>query len=338
MAAAVARLKPDTANRLKPSAPRSWKFNQRLDFRVSARGWCYILEEHGLGKGDFDRAERIINRCRKDGPLPLDICAEDDARLPLHLDVADASANPSTIEDEVLMELDRIENARRDAIESVGWHYKPFGFWHDQDFYIEMVVEKIDLKELFAPICRDFCIPIANNRGWGDINGRSAIKGRFRRMEQAGKQCVLLYCGDHDPAGLHISECLRSNLDDVKAVDWSAENLIIDRFGLNADFIETNRLTWIDGLETGSGRDLADRRHPDHGKPYVQDYLARFGARKVEANALVVRPDAGRELCRQAIARYVDPDAPRRYRAACQQAQEAIRTAVFEKLGEDHDE
>ena len=23
-----------------------------------SRGWCYILEEHGLGKGDFDAAER----------------------------------------------------------------------------------------------------------------------------------------------------------------------------------------------------------------------------------------------------------------------------------------
>jgi hypothetical protein len=32
--------------------------------------------------------------------------------------------------------------------------------------------------------------------------------------------------------------------------------------------------------------------------------------RKVEANALVVRPDAGRELCRQAILRYVPASAP----------------------------
>ena len=35
--------------------------NSTLDFRVSGRGWCYILEEHGLGKGDFDRAQKIIN-------------------------------------------------------------------------------------------------------------------------------------------------------------------------------------------------------------------------------------------------------------------------------------
>ena len=39
----------------------------------------------------------------------------------------------------------------------------------------------------------------------------------------------------------------------------------------------------------------------------------RFGARKVEADALVVQPEAGRKLCRDAILRYVPADAPERY-------------------------
>jgi len=54
-----------------------------------------------------------------------------------------------------------------------------------------------------------------------------------------------------------------------------------------------------------SGGNLADRSHADHCKPYVQNYLSEFGARKVEANALVVRPAAGRKLCREAILKYV---------------------------------
>ena len=41
------------------------KINSRLDFKVSSRGWCYILEEHGLAKGDFDDAQKLINNCRK---------------------------------------------------------------------------------------------------------------------------------------------------------------------------------------------------------------------------------------------------------------------------------
>jgi hypothetical protein len=40
----------------------------RMDFRVGSRGWCYVLEEHGLVKGDFDRAEDLIADCRKRRP------------------------------------------------------------------------------------------------------------------------------------------------------------------------------------------------------------------------------------------------------------------------------
>src|SRR5262249_25894126 len=124
--------------------------------------------------------------------------------------------------------------------------------------------------------------------------------------EKCGKRIILLHCGDHDPGGLNISDFLRSNLADLsKAVGWKPDKLIIDRFGLNYDFIQQQRLTWIDNLITGSKRDLADSDHPDHSKPYVQNYLREFGTRKVEANALVVRPEAGRKLCRDAILKYV---------------------------------
>src|SRR5215472_1962000 len=148
--------------------------------------------------------------------------------------------------------------------------------------------------------------------------------GRFKRTRRydaplstmgEGKQCALLYFGDHDPGGLHISDFLRANFEELeRAVGWSPRYLIIDRFGLDYNFIERNGLTWIENLATGSGKSLADPKHPDHFKAYVQTYLRRFGARKVEANALVARPEAGRELCRQAILRYVPESAIDDYR------------------------
>jgi hypothetical protein len=196
-----------------------------------------------------------------------------------------------------------------------------------------MMVEKIDLKTLFSPVCSQFLIPIANSKGWSDINSRADMMRRFAEHEAAGRQCVLLYCGDHDPVGLTISETLRSNMADLSgAVGWSPVNLIIDRFGLNADFIEAQRLTWIDGLVTGSGKDLADPRHPDHRKPYVQNYIARFGKRKVEANALVVRPQAARQLCLDAILRYLPADAPDRYRATLREPREKLRQAIVKAI------
>jgi hypothetical protein len=297
------------------------EIKSRLDFEVSSRGWAYILEEYGLGKGDFDAAEGLIRDCWKSGRLPLDITATDSAREFEGV----RYVNDNDPEEQASAIIRRVSEAHQ--------HYFPESFWDYQDCYLQMMVEKIDLKSLFLPICREFHVPVANARGWSDLHSRAEMMARFRDAEAEGKRCVLLYCGDHDPAGLSISDFLRSNMADLSAVvGWSPDNLKIDRFGLNHEFIEANRLTWIDGLETGSGGRLDDPRHADHGKPYVQSYLAQFGARKVEANALVVRPDAGRQLCRDAIARYINPHGIVDFEEAIEEAQEALAEEVARQM------
>ncbi len=294
-----------------------------LDFDVSARGWCYLLEEHGLTKGDFDKAQALIADCRKHGLLPLGIVAEDVAREFENVERIDFTSATEEAEDII------------ETAQSAYWNYTPMGFWEDQQYYLQMLVEKVDLKNLFGPICRKFHIPIANARGWSDLNSRANMMRRFAEHEGEGRQCVLLYCGDHDPAGLKISQTLRSNLEELAdAVGWHPDDLTIDRFGLNYDFIEEQNLTWVDNLETGAGKRLDDPRHHDHKQPYVQDYLTEFGARKVEANALVARVAAGRELCRAAILKYVDDDAPHLYRAKLEPLREEVREEVLRLLQE----
>jgi hypothetical protein len=39
-----------------------------LDFEVSVRGWCYIMEEHGATKADFDTIEKLLVACAS--PVP----------------------------------------------------------------------------------------------------------------------------------------------------------------------------------------------------------------------------------------------------------------------------
>jgi hypothetical protein len=270
------------------------ELDAEVDFKVSARGWCYILEEHGLAKGDFDKAEDLINDCRKEGLLPIDFTAEDEAR---------AVEGTQEIDDN-----DPTEEAQGwiDHLDSAHLRYTPFPIFDTTDVYVEMVVEKIDLKSLFRPVCEQSYVPITNARGWSDINSRARMAQRFAYWEAKGKTCVLLYCGDHDPGGLIISDTIRKNLNDLSgATGWTADNLIIERFGLNADFINEQGLTWIDNLETASGKRLDDPSHADHSKEYVQGYIRRFGVRKCEANALVTRPEAGRQLCRDAIERHI---------------------------------
>ena len=57
------------------------KFVNQVGFKISARGWCYQLEGFGLIiKSQFGRIENLINECRKNGMLPIDFIAEEEAR------------------------------------------------------------------------------------------------------------------------------------------------------------------------------------------------------------------------------------------------------------------
>jgi hypothetical protein len=290
------------------------EIRSRLDFRPGKRGWCYILEEYGLHKGNFDKAEDVIDECRKTGVLPSNFCAEDQNRAAENLESPDRETPEEYVKSWV-----------QTAAES--WdQYNPGSFWNFQKVYCEMMVEKIDLRELFGPICAEYHVPIFNARGWSDINSRIAMMLRFKRHEKAGRRCVLLYCGDFDPSGFLISDYIMDNLNELKnavveedddslvPVGRSPDNLVIDRFGLNIDFINRHRLTWIDNLETSSGKNLADPDHRDFGRPYVQEYLRKYGARKVEANALVTHPREARQLCLGAIRKYVSLNGVGKYK------------------------
>jgi hypothetical protein len=283
------------------------EINRKLDFSMSARGWAYYLENEGhITKSEFDYAAGVINKCRKGGRLPVDFTAADDSR-------AFASVHdPNDTEPKkyIKTRLNRLANPSPSA-----------SFWRSQPAYIQVLVEKVDLRELFAPLCRKYNIPIATSKGWSSIRQRADMIARWEHWGRQELTPVLLYAGDFDPAGMQISDTLRSNFADLhdaripahRAGDgyitgWDADQLIIDRFGLNHDFIEDQGLEWIDNLETGGGKDLSSPSHPDHELDYVQNWLDKYGARKVEANALVTRPEAGRALFREAVERYLGPN------------------------------
>ncbi len=279
-----------------------------VGFKLSARGWAYELETKRLiNKDEFDKVNNLINKCRKVGYLPIDFVAEDEVRS-----------------------FKGVESPTRQSVvdEFAGWlrgakdtpeYYTP-DWWDGEEYYIQMVVEKVDLVTLFKPVCDDYHIPIANSKGWSSMLQRAEYALRFAEAENKNLKCVLLYCGDHDPDGLRISEFIRKNLEDLKDVTWDGgsigydpEDLTIDRFGLNYDFIEEHNLTWIDNLITGSKKRLDDPNHKNYHHKYVQDYLRTIGVRKCEANAIVTIPDDARDLARDSIEKYVGSGAIDRF-------------------------
>lgn len=297
--------------------------SEEIGFKVSSRGWCYIMEQKGyINKDQFDKVSTAINDCRKEGYLPVDFVAEEASRAFSGIETPDTGP---------------IEHTLRWMLGDVlqGDKYYTPDWWDGEEYYIQMLVEKIDLVTLFKPVCEKYHIPIANAKGWSSISQRAEYARRFKEAEDKGLECVLLYCGDHDPDGLRISQTIYSNLEDVKDVYFSdgetgynPENLIIDRFGLNYDLIKENNFTWIDNLVTGSGKDLSDSSHRNHYMPYVQNYLRTIGSKKCESNVIVTLPEVAKKLVTGAITKYLGDSALYRFAAKRKEVKDKYMEAL----------
>lgn len=298
-----------------------------IDFKVSSRGWGYLMEQAGyITKAQFDKVENAVNRCRKEGLLPVDFIAEEQSRM-FHGII---TPSDGTVKDTLIWMLENVLDGSQ--------YFNP-DWWYGEKYYIQMVVEKIDLLTLFKPVCDKYKIPIANAKGWQSILQRADYAKRFKEAEDNGKKCVLLYCGDHDPDGKRISETMRKNIRDIQEVFWTngqtgynPDFLIIERFGLEYEFIIKQNYTWIDNLITGGEKNLADTSHRNHKLPYVQQYLSEIGERKCEANVLVTTPKIGRKLCEDAILAFLGDDAPKRFEKKRLQVQQDYQD-VLEETG-----
>jgi hypothetical protein len=294
-----------------------------LDFKLSSRGWCYYLEPHGLAKGDFDKAESLINSLREDGILPIDIVASSQQR------VVEGLENVS--EHETAEAYTKYLAA--EVLPGFAEEWTPESQWETQENYIELVVEKIDLVGLFSPIAyEEFGVTVTNMQGWSDPLTRATQMKRFVEHYEAGRCPIVLYFTDHDPDGLRIAHFLKEHYDnlarvywmDGSKIEWTADSVGVERIGLSREMIESWSLTWIDGLVTGSGKDLGSPSHPNHNFDYVQEYIREHGKRKVEANALVTRVNEARQWLRGILSNYIDASVLNDYNARLETKRQGI--------------
>jgi hypothetical protein len=299
---------------------------RKYGLKASARGNAYLLEQEGqITKDDFDWAEGLVLECIKDSYLPVDFVKQDPARTFFGVETPD---------DETPVEYftGQLHYTVKD-----GGGYVP-DWWKDENKYIQMVVEKVDLITLFRPddediaraaragitlepICQSFKIPIANSKGWSSVLQRATFARRFKEAEERGLDAVLLLVGDHDPDGKRITDTMRANLEQIQGIYWSdgtkgynPDDLEIKRMGLNYDFIQRYNVPSIDNLITARGGDLADPRHRNHRLPYVQDYLRDYHARKWEAQALIQRPVEAQQLLKHELDELLGVDAKNHFK------------------------
>lgn len=281
------------------------QMSEETGYKFGPRGWAYYAEGLGLiTKGDFARFEKLLTDMRKAGELHPDVIEPDKSRIAT--EVYDYEADYDSPEEHAEYAVSEIKPELERWVD----RFHEIGFWDGLDYYVEMIVEKKDLLQIFEDTAKKHRVRITNGKGDTDIHSRLAMLQRFKQHWLEGRQPILLAVGDHDPKGLDIVAGLRRTLmscANLKGLDWDEPDFEVVNIGLTSEQIHDMGLMKINNLETGGGKDLANPNHPDHNKPYVQNYIAEHGVWKVEANALVSSPHKAVKLFEDAVAEFIPP-------------------------------
>ena len=84
--------------------------------------------------------------------------------------------------------------------------------WQGQEKYVEVWVEKDALSGVLNPITQRYHVRLLVNRGYSSISAMHDAALRFMQTRDKGKDCFVLYFGDHDPRGEDMVRDIDSRL------------------------------------------------------------------------------------------------------------------------------
>jgi len=153
----------------------------------------------------------------------------------------------------------------------------------NEEYYIEVIVEKNALIGVLDPICRKYHISIFPNVGYGSTTVIHELAERFENKQD--KKCVLLYFGDHDPSGEDMVRDIKNRLDIFQV------EVEVVKVALTLEQVQQYNLP------------------PNPAKmsdPRANGYVAEHGNSSWELDAL--SPDVLVNLMTNAIEEYIDMD------------------------------
>jgi hypothetical protein len=101
--------------------------------------------------------------------------------------------------------------------------------WEGQPFYVECWVEKDALIGVVEQAANRWDVPCFSCRGFASQTEVWAAAQRMRRQAEAGRECVIIYMGDHDPSGQEITVDIGKRLTEFGA------HVEVNRIALNMD-------------------------------------------------------------------------------------------------------
>jgi hypothetical protein len=172
-----------------------------------------------------------------------------------------------------------------------------------QSTYIEVWVEKDAISGILYEITRDYHVRLMVNRGYSSCTAMEAAARRFKEHIEKGKNCVILYLGDHDPSGEDMVRDIRERLIEFGVTD----GVEVRKIGLTWEQIQEyqppeNKLK-KKGKKKDAGSDF-DAVDGEFRDPRGLTYFEKYGDRSWEVDAL--RPDVLDKLVRGEIESLID--------------------------------
>jgi hypothetical protein len=158
-----------------------------------------------------------------------------------------------------------------------------------QDVYIEVWVEKDALSGVLKRITSKYHIKLLVNRGYGSVTAIHDAYNRFRSQYFKGKNCKILYLGDHDPSGMDM----------IRDIDERINEMLEAQEIYNALSVEPIALTMNQIREHNPPPNPAKITDPR-----AKDYIKKYGQVSWEVDAL--NPRTLNQLLTENIEKNID--------------------------------
>jgi hypothetical protein len=187
----------------------------------------------------------------------------------------------------------------RQFLENVAPQFR-FNLWHDQDVYVEVMVEKQALEGVLEPVCKTLDVPFTANKGYSSSSAMYEASKRFLAAAEDGKECYVIYLGDHDPSGIDMSRDVEERLDMFVKTSMGR----MDEIGPNEPSAVTMKRV---ALNMAQVRELNPPENPAKiTDSRAASYISRFGESSWELDAIEPRQLA--QIVTDAVEEVMDGD------------------------------
>lgn len=234
---------------------------------INVRGVAYQLFVQGalssMALGNTQKVSKLLVYAREQGLIDWDDIVDESRQMERPLSFRNLSHFAAALK----------HSFRRD-------------FWETQPYCVQVWSEKSTAGGILRPLLDRYGIPFLIVHGFGSA---TSVHDAADYSAQDSREQVILYCGDHDPSGMYMSD-----VDIPKRMEKYGGRVTVRRIALVSKDLP--------GLPSFDGMKKEDPRR--------RWYRTRYGVDAWELDAL--DPNLLRDRIEAAIEEYIDPEAWRR--------------------------